>query len=130
MNLVPAHVSSLDGEVAIEWLGMSTSLRGSVGAAVKGFQGKDLIVGLRPEDLRWASQAPSESTVRLRGRSEVVEPLGSETLVTVLVEGNRVIARFPPRSGVETGDTVELALDPTHLHVFDPDSGLSLLGAQ
>ena len=128
MNLVTARVASLDGEVAIECLGLTMSLRDQVSAAVKGFGGKDLIVGLRPEDLRWAPEAPSATAVRLQGLAEVVEPLGSETLVTVVVaDGYQVVARFPPRSGVQTGDRVELALDPSHLHVFDSDSGHSLL---
>ncbi len=128
MNLVSARVASVDGEVAIECLGLTMALRDQVSAAVRGFGGKDLIVGLRPEDLRWAPEAPSATAVRLQGLAEVVEPLGSETLVTVVVAGgNQVVARFPPRSGVQTGDRVELALDPSHLHVFDSDSGHSLL---
>jgi multiple sugar transport system ATP-binding protein len=126
MNLVSGRLTSLVGEVAVECLGTCMALRGKVAATVKKQVSEALIVGLRPEDLRWARDAPSESTVRLRGPVEVVEPLGSETLVTVVVDGNHLTTRFPPRSGVQTGEVVELALDPTHLHVFDPDSGVSL----
>jgi multiple sugar transport system ATP-binding protein len=130
MNLVPARVASLDGAVAIDCLGLHAALGAHVADAVKSSGREEIIVGLRPEDLRWARDAPNESTVKLRGRTEVVEPLGSETLVTVLVEDSRIVARFPPRSGVQTGEEVELALDPAHLHVFDPQSELSLLWAQ
>jgi multiple sugar transport system ATP-binding protein len=127
MNIVPGRVTSVDGKVAVAWLGMCMPVRGKVAAVVTRHRGEGLLVGLRPEDLRWAREASADSTVRLRGLAEVVEPLGSETLVTVVVDGNYLVTRFPPRSGVQTGDLVDLALDPAHLHVFDPDSGLSLM---
>ena len=95
----------------------------SLAASLRCYDSNELIIGLRPEDLRWAREAHSESAVTLRGRAEIVEPLGSETLVTVVVNGNRLVSRFPPRSGIQTGDDVELALDPTHLHLFNPESG-------
>jgi multiple sugar transport system ATP-binding protein len=127
MNLVPGRLTSIDGGVAIEWLGIRMPLRGKLAAAAKGLSGHKLIVGLRPEDLRLERGAQLAAAVHIRGRTEVVEPLGSETLVTTVVDDTRLIARIAPRSGVEPGDDVDLSLDPTHLHLFDPESGLSLL---
>jgi multiple sugar transport system ATP-binding protein len=130
MNLIPGRVASVDGDLGVEWLGLSVACQGTVAAAVRGHVGRELMLGLRPEDLRWAREAPPECTARVRGRTEVVEPLGAETLVTAVVDGSRLVARFPPRSGVETGELVELAFDPTHLQVFDPETGLSLQWAR
>jgi multiple sugar transport system ATP-binding protein len=127
MNLVPGRLTSLDGEVAIEWLGIEMPLRGKLATVARGVSGDNLIVGLRPEDLRLEREARPATAVHIRGRTEVVEPLGSETLVTTVVDDTRLIARIAPRSGVEPGDDVDLSLDPTHLHMFDPESGLSLL---
>ena len=62
------------------------------------------------------------------GVVEIVEPLGAETLVTVTVAGERLLSRFPPRSGIGPGDTVELRTDPSHLHIFDAESGTRLPG--
>jgi multiple sugar transport system ATP-binding protein len=127
MNLVPGRVTSTDGDVAIEWLGMRMGLQGEPAEVAKSLNRGDLIVGLRPEDLRLGRETHPATAIRIRGLAEVVEPLGPETLVTTVVDGIRLVARFPPRSGVEPGDEVELALDPTHLHLFDRESGLSLL---
>ena len=89
--------------------------------------GDDVILGLRPEDLGWARGGAGEGQVALRAQVEVVEPLGSETLVTVAIGEQRLIARFPPRTGISPGENVDLAFDPAHVHLFDPGSGASVL---
>jgi len=38
------------------------------------------------------------------------------------VEHARLLARFPPRTGLRTGEQVELALDQTRVHVFDAET--------
>jgi len=127
MNLYPGRLTSANGEVALDWLGLEVAMSGVIAAALRNHDGSEVVVGLRPEDLRWAQLSHSAADKRLAGVAEIVEPLGSETLVTVAVRGPAVVARFPPRSGVRPGDAVELAFDPTHLHLFDPESGLSLM---
>jgi multiple sugar transport system ATP-binding protein len=101
-------------------------LPGRLAAATRRHRGESLVVGVRPEDVHWAREAPEDGLVCFAGVAEVVEPLGSETLVALAVNGERLVARLPPRSGIEPGDRIDLRLDPTHLHLFDPDSGVSL----
>ena len=48
---------------------------------------------------------------------EDISVLGSET---------KFIARINPNSSVEEGQKINLALDPTKLHYFDPDTGLAI----
>jgi multiple sugar transport system ATP-binding protein len=129
MNLVHAGFVSEAGEVSAECLETRIPLDDEARTIVSrpGPATVAAVVGLRPEDLRWAREAPPECRVRLRGEVELVEPLGSETLVTVLLGGQRLVARFPPRSGLRPGEQVELALDPAHMHLFDAKSGESLL---
>jgi multiple sugar transport system ATP-binding protein len=119
MNLVPAHVSSADGRVAVELLGQTVVLEGAVADAVARLDHGEVVVGLRAEDLRLADDAPASYSTRLQGVVDVWEPLGSETYV-VLKTGDRTLtARFPPRTAVASGDVVDVALTPAHLHVFD-----------
>jgi multiple sugar transport system ATP-binding protein len=37
-----------------------------------------------------------------------------------------LVARFSPRTRVQSGDRVEVAVDTARLHVFDPDTGFSI----
>lgn len=124
MNLLPATRSSSDGAHAIGCLGTRFVL--SVRSRPRD-SGGDVILGLRPEDLRWARTGAGAGDVRLEGRVEVVEPLGSETLITVAIGEHLLVARFPPRTGISSGELVDLAFDPAHVHLFDPGSGSSLL---
>ncbi len=82
MNLVPASRTALDAGHAVECLGTRFPLvaHGDVLDS-----GSDVILGLRPEDLRWARGGADAGHVALRAQVEVVEPLGSETLVTVAI---------------------------------------------
>ncbi len=53
----------------------------------------------------------------LADEGEDISVLGSET---------KFIARINPNSTVEEGQKINLALDPTKLHYFDPDTGLAI----
>jgi multiple sugar transport system ATP-binding protein len=75
----------------------------------------DIILGIRPEHLAPSSDAP----VRLEGRVEVVEPLGSDTLLNLAVGETRVTARVPPHVRPAVGEMVPLGTDPAHVRLFD-----------
>jgi carbonic anhydrase/acetyltransferase-like protein (isoleucine patch superfamily) len=55
-------------------------------------------------------------------RSEQLAELASESVIGE----NRFVARVSADSNAATGQTVELALDTTKLHVFDADTGVNL----
>jgi multiple sugar transport system ATP-binding protein len=125
MNLVPAELTSVDGRPSVSCFRTQIALNGEIVGAVSGLSRRQLVV--RPEDLRWERDAPASCTVRLPSTVEVVEPLGSETYVVARLGELSVTSRFPPRSGVKAGMTVELALDPAHLHVFDARTETNVL---
>jgi ABC-type sugar transport system ATPase subunit len=80
---------------------------------------QDLLVGVRPEHLVWHDGgAPL-----VEGKASVVEPLGSDTLVSVDVDGTPLIARLPPRIVRRAGEPVRLTADPANLHFFDRVTG-------
>jgi ABC-type sugar transport system ATPase subunit len=54
----------------------------------------------------------------------VVEPLGSDTLVSLEVGGTAVVARLPPRIVRRKGEAVKLTADPANLHFFDKATGI------
>ncbi len=86
-------------------------------------EGRDVTFGLRPEDLK-----TSEDAV-LSGKVTVAEPLGSETLVYVDIDGTEIIATAPGRTPPKAGDEIALSLSGADAHIFDAGSGLSLRSA-
>jgi ABC-type sugar transport system ATPase subunit len=80
-----------------------------------------LLLGVRPEHLVWAAAG---DTPLVEGTASVVEPLGSDTLVSLDVAGTALVARLPPRIVRRKGEAVRLAADPANLHFFDKATGL------
>jgi ABC-type sugar transport system ATPase subunit len=114
MNLVPARLAGggrveLAGGCALA-LADGTARRAGDGSA------REVIAGFRPEHLVWAGD---DSLAAIVGEATVVEPLGSDTLVSLDLAGTSVMARLPPRIVRRAGERVALAVDPEHVHVFD-----------
>jgi multiple sugar transport system ATP-binding protein len=80
-------------------------------------RGRDLIAGVRPEDLAVGRGPLPDDAVP--GRVWVVEPMGAETWVTVSVDGERVIGRAPGDFSARSGDEVWLRCSPDRALLFD-----------
>jgi multiple sugar transport system ATP-binding protein len=77
-------------------------------------------VALRPEGLR-VSRA--EDAPGLDARVWLVEPMGSETWVTVERGGTRLVARCDAAFDAPPGAPVRISFDPSRLHRFDRATG-------
>ena len=85
-----------------------------------------ITVGIRPENLTLTEAEDSD----LVGRVDVVEPLGSATLLHVAFGGGadlRVLVSDFPRD--RTGDEIGLRLDRSGIHLFESESGLRIPAA-
>ena len=83
------------------------------------YDGRDVVVGIRPEDFRAGGEGGLELTVNR------VESLGSE-LVVYLDSGEpgaEITARLERKAGVEEGKPVPLSVDLDRLYFFDPETG-------
>jgi multiple sugar transport system ATP-binding protein len=81
-----------------------------------------LTLGIRPENFAWQEvKGPA-----LDVTAEVVEPLGSDTLVFFAIGASELVARLPPSLPIRPGDTVRLWPDLDRLHLFDAASGRSI----
>ena len=85
-----------------------------------GGNGRALTIGLRPEHVLREGGAPV--TVAL----ELVEPLGSETVLHGRLASGEVLTARLPGLGPAAGDQVQLHLPAEALHVFDAATGRRL----
>jgi multiple sugar transport system ATP-binding protein len=127
MNLIPGRIVSDNGAPAVESFGRRLPIVGEAAQAVGKLSDRDVIVGIRPEDLRWGQDAPTSCAINLKAAVEVVEPLGSESYVVARIGDEVVTSRFPPRSGISAGSNIELAINPDHLHFFDAKTEQNVL---
>jgi len=120
--------------------------------ALRNFEGKRLILGIRPEDLEQADGASAAG--RISAVVDIREDMGSEVFVhfgvgappvrgkdveaavgTEAVEataeqarkhGSLFVARLNRGTQVREGDPVELVATPDRLHFFDPETSLGI----
>ncbi len=124
MNILPGRLTVEHGAPVIEMLGLQLRLNSAVLRELDPASHNHVLVGIRPEDLL----PEPGGTASLDGCVEVVEPLGSETLVTSRCDRNSMlIARFPARSPVIVGDHIRLGINAEHLHLFDKVTEKNLL---
>ena len=91
----------------------------------KGYVGKTVTIGIRPEDLHddeaWLQASPKsviEATIR------VYELLGAEVNLYFDIDDAQFIARVNPRTTARVGSVVKIALDMSKVHVFDKETEL------
>ncbi|MBF6191508.1 ABC transporter ATP-binding protein [Nocardia implantans] len=116
----------LTGPVAATEAGPRFDLGGqslAVPAALSSFAGGTLRLGIRPEAIV-VREGPAEAT--MRGELEVLEPLGSSTLLTLRVGGQTVKVQAPPGFRAAEGDTTDLYLPPEACRWYDPETAMLL----
>ena len=107
MNLLPAQ---WDGH-AVQWAGSSVP-------AVLAARSGPVTLGVRPEHIALAAGGIPVVV-------DLVEPLGSETLVHGHVaDGTGLLVKLPGAAPV--GDQITVRLDPNQLHLFDAETGRHL----
>jgi multiple sugar transport system ATP-binding protein len=154
MNFVTAKAVRDDGP-AVVFAGHRLPIPPAVVEARPGlerFFGRELILGVRPSDFEDAALA-DPGWARMPVEARVTEELGSEIHVIFAIDAPIVqhaslsqaitdedddsaialaggesqwTARVAARSRVKPGQRLDLALDTSNLHFFDPDDGLAI----
>ena len=154
MNFLGGELDGDNVKLPIGELRIPDVLRGRLQSGPGGGRG-GVIVGLRPEDFEDAQLVGDKSRgITFTAKIDVLESIGSEFYAYFNLEsekvsskeldelahdagaadlptqeGSQVVARLEAASKVRQGEEVELWFNSEHLHLFDPESGKSLLGA-
>jgi multiple sugar transport system ATP-binding protein len=154
MNLIAGTVS--DGVIDLPFARVPVDER--FGRAFEPLHGaRDVILGVRPEDLEPADAAGNGAGLRFDALVDSVESTGADVYVharvqgglgdpehlEALVDGNegavpsrasdgapRLVARLDPMTGARPGGRITLRVDPDQIYAFDAASGRSLAGAR
>ena len=93
--------------------------------------GKDVVFGVRAEDLHLQAEAAGPGHGRIRGKVFAVEPLGAETLLALEVEGGfECTARLPRDTRADIGDVVDLFFRREASYLFDAGTGKAIAPMQ
>ncbi len=122
MNFFEADLQRGDGRLVAKAEGAEFSLTEEQAAALDGYGGTKVIVGVRPEDLRVGTTGEKGDGVIL-ATVDTVESLGHEVHVTFQQGPRGVVARLSPQSALRPGDDVVLRVASGRLHFFEPATG-------
>jgi multiple sugar transport system ATP-binding protein len=159
MNMVEATIERSNGTVTAALGDQKLEVDPatlSARPALASFDGRKVILGIRPEHLEDAALAgETRPNRRLSGKVELREALGSELMVhfsvpnaslaeteetkelardsgaggrgeALATPGALFVGRFGARAQVAEGEPVEVAVDTSSLHFFDPETGLGI----
>ena len=85
--------------------------------------GKEVVMGIRPESMHdEAAFLESMPDSIVNAKVEVVEMLGSETLLHMFIDDVSCTARVNPRTKTRSGDIVKIAIDTNRIHLFDKET--------
>jgi multiple sugar transport system ATP-binding protein len=149
MNLLDSHiVDSREGpvvQIGSQEVVLDDTAFG-LRPALRGYVGKPVVVGIRPEDLDDAALSPEIPADRhIKVDVELVESLGSEVLVHFSIDAvaattgdpdvlddvgtagaTMCVAKLEPRTAIRLGDSATLAVHTERLHFFDLDTGMAI----
>jgi len=96
-----------------------------------GYENKEVILGIRPEDIYDASiRTDLSDDTNIQITVDVAELMGSETVIYGLINGQNIIARIDARTGIATGTKMKLHFDMENCHFFDKDTELRITNKQ
>jgi multiple sugar transport system ATP-binding protein len=129
MNFLNGKLLS-DGENLRLDLGfMQVPLSASQFPAVSNYENKDIVFGIRPEDIYDAKLVPPSAGTNLcnvKMNVEVVEPMGAQSIVFLKSGESELVASLDAASGPQMGEEFEIALNIGAAHLFDPETELAI----
>jgi multiple sugar transport system ATP-binding protein len=155
MNLVRARLRASNGSLLAEVGSRTLELpKDTLPTSVAAREGRDVIVGIRPEHLEDADLTPANGRPVLEAPVTLAEPVGAEVIAHFEVDTPPVLtkdtielardvddldatqaddagrvsctARLNPRTKASRGDLLRLVVDPRSLYFFDPDTETAL----
>ena len=116
MNFISGQVEEDQG-LLFNMGSLSFQINRGAEAKLKDFAGKEIIFGIRPEDISISGEGEGIPMV-----VEILEMMGNEIYLYLTIDQNTIIARVPPDTKVEEGEKVNVIFDLSKVHYFEPDS--------
>jgi multiple sugar transport system ATP-binding protein len=126
MNFVDAKLVEANGKVAVAFGDDKIVLPEDKTVVLKdkGYVGKDIIMGIRPENL---DEATGSETAIIEATVEVTELMGAETYIYLAKGKANFVARVNGTSKVKAGDKLKVSIDTSKIHIFDKETEITIL---
>ncbi len=128
MNFFQGRIVKKGGAVAFDEGRFRLPLSGRTAEKMAAYDGQDVTMGVRPENIDERSAAPgADATTVVKATVEVVEMMGSEVYLYATTGKTSFTARVDSSCRKQIGDEVEVVLDTGKLHFFGGPGDKALL---
>ncbi len=128
MNFLDAEVKVNGSDVTLSVGGHELPVPADKKQALidKGYAGKTVILGIRPEDVHVATTFTGENAGTVHSTINVYELLGAEVFLYFDVAGTQVTARVGSGTELRSGDKASFTFDMSKIHIFDKETELTI----
>jgi len=128
MNFLRGKLFAENGKVYFDEGTAQIKLFKGFNDSVSDLIGKDVVFGVRPENLFIVrDNAPEgreeDAAAYIAAEVKVIEPLGSEMILYLGTEKHDFIGRVDSHVSVNIGDTLKVGINMKKVHIFDAESG-------
>lgn len=120
MNFLEGSLSRRNGKFYFDEGSFLLRILDDMAPAIASYEGKQVILGIRPEDIhdKLTVSAPSPENT-LTASVEMIEPMGSEVTFHLKTPYHTFVARLSGHDRAEVNQDIELVLDANKIHFFD-----------
>jgi multiple sugar transport system ATP-binding protein len=127
MNFFPAILKQENGKLYLDAKSFVLQVPEAYVSAFLPEVGRDIIFGLRPEDIYNPEfAAPGIIAQAVDCSVEVVELMGNEILVYLKSGEHNFVARIDPRSRYHMGEQSQFVFNMANMHLFDAETELAI----
>ena len=128
MNFFDAKVTGTAEDLWIDAVNFKVKIPASLHAKMAPSLGKDIIFGIRPEDILDRAFHPNPDAVNvINAAVDVVEPMGHEVNIYLLAGAKTFIAAMDARTMVRPGDKMDIVLNMEHMHAYDKNTQVTIV---
>lgn len=124
MNFANVMVSQSGDDIILDEGDFQIKVNDNQKAPLKPYIGKEVVMGIRPEDVGYVQSA---SKAKIKMKVDVVEPLGSEILLYTSTKSCQMVCRVDPDKTFKVNDEVELEANINKLKIFDMETEQTLI---
>ena len=121
MNIFKGTLVSEDGKFVFKSGPISVALPADWNIAIESYVGKDILFGIRPEDIGSERATSDANAPSITAKVDVREPMGAEIYLHLDTGvDSPCVARVEPHLDAKVGETITLKLAICAAHMFDP----------
>jgi len=122
MNFFDAKVDRSNGKLIVESDVFNAEIPESKTSLYQDYVGKQVVFGIRPEDVHDPKFTPAEvETSLVEAKVDVTELMGNEIFLHLEAKDSSFVGRVDPRTSMKAGNEVQVAFNMDNMQLFETD---------